>query len=56
MPSPPILDPLKVNGPVYVWGTGSLPCVDGNVTGLSTEKVNYIVSGNRALNFLLVDM
>lgn len=38
MPSPPILDPFKVNGPVYVLGTGSLPCVGGNATCLSTEK------------------
>lgn len=38
VPSPPILDPFKVNGPVYVLGTGSLPCVGGNATCLSTEK------------------
>lgn len=56
MPSPPVIDPLKVNGPVYVWSTGSLPYVGGNAAGLSTEKVNYITSGNRALHFLLVDI
>lgn len=47
---------LKDNGSVYVWGTGSLPYVGGNVTGLSTEKVNYIISSNRALNFFPVDI
>lgn len=52
----PILDPLKINGPVYVLGAGSLHCVSGNATGLSTEKVNYIVSGNGAIHFLPVDM
>ena len=50
MPCIPILDPFKINGPVYVLGAGSLHCVGGNATGVSTEKVNYIISSNGAIH------
>lgn len=56
MPSPPILEHLKVNGPVYVWGTASLHCISDNIIGHSTDEVNYTVSGNTELHFLLVAM